>query len=181
LAALVAASCGSSDSLMPDRTGLTWTYSVRTGFGAQFVEDVRIMRRLSVTGAEGFELSGPMGAARLAWKKGALWAQDFGNARALPAIPLLRLDRQPAEWNGTLETAFGLEKAAGRLTHSTERLQKGGRKWETVRTELTLERPLGATTLTTWFAPGVGIVRQEQRTRGTLDLRIEWVSGPRAN
>jgi hypothetical protein len=81
-------------------------------------------------------------------------------------------------WEGALQTAFGQEKATGTLQHETEKLKPGSRTFETVRSELKIARPLGETVLTTWFAEGVGIVRQEQRTRGELDLRLEWVAGP---
>ena len=172
-------SCSSGSSYMPSDTGTVWTYKIRTGFGAQHVADVSITKRISVTGTEGFEVAGPLGASRLAWKNGALWAQTFANAQVQPAIPLLRLDRQSAQWKGALETTSGKERAAGRLSHGSEQHKLGGRDFEAVRTELVLTRPRSSTTLTTWFIEGIGIVKQEQRTNGELDLRLEWVSGPR--
>lgn len=164
---------------MPSDLGTAWTYKIRTGYGAQHVVDASITKKLSVTGTEGFEFAGPLGATRMAWKNGALWAQNFANAQAQPAIPLLRLDRQAAKWKGTLETATGKEAATARLSHASEQLKIGGRDFESIRTELIVTRPRSSTTVTTWFVEGIGILRQEQRTNGDLDLRLEWVSGPR--
>jgi hypothetical protein len=172
-------SCSSGSSYMPSDIGTTWTYKVRTGFGAQHVVDTTITKRLSVTGAEGFELSGPLGATRMAWKDGTLWAQNFGNAQALPALPLLREDRQPSEWKGTIEAATGRENATARLTHESEKLENAGRTISTIRTQLVLKHARSTTTLTTWFAEGIGIIRQEQRTDGEFELRLDHVSGPR--
>jgi len=177
---LLLLSCSSGSSLMPSDVGTTWTYKVRTGFGAQHVVDATITKRLSVTGAEGFELSGPLGATRMAWKDGTLWAQNFGNAQAMPALPLLHEDRRPSEWKGILETAIGKERATARLTHANEKLESAGRTISTTRTQLVIKRPRSTTTLTTWFAEGIGIVRQEQRSDGEFELRLDRVSGPRS-
>lgn len=163
---------------MPEDVGTRWTYSVRTGFGAEHVEDIRIARHLSVAGTRGFEMIGPMGSSRLAWREGALWADRFSNVGFEPPIPLLRADRRPAEWKGKWITPFGTETATGTLKHSTAELSIDGMKFSAVVSELSFARQTGTTTLTTWFAPGTGIVRQEQRARGTLELRLQWVAGP---
>ena len=176
---LVLFGCSSGNSLMPSDVGTTWTYKVRTGFGAQHVADATISKRLSVTGTEGFEIAGPLGATRMAWKDGTLWAQNFGNAQALPALPLLRVDHQPVGWKGTLETTAGQEKASAQLTHETENRENAGRTTRTLGAQLVVKRPRSTTTLITWFAEGIGIVKQEQRTDGELDLSLDWVSGPR--
>jgi len=172
------AGCGTSGGLMPDEPGMQWTYDVRTGFGAGHVAEVRVARRLSVAGSEGFELAGALGNAQFAWRDGTLWVDRLSNVRLNPPAPLLRKDRQRAAWTGKLETPFGTESAKADLAHTEEKIKIAGRTFEAVRSELRLERNLGTTTLLTWFAPGVGIVRQEQRTRGALDFRLEWVAGP---
>lgn len=174
----VLASCAANSSYFPSDVGLKWTYSVRTGFGAEHVEDVEVERRLSVAGTEGFEIGGPMGSSRLAWKRGVLWAERMANVAFSPPLPIFAEDRRAMRWEGTLRTAFGLEKASALLEHDSDTLKPGGRVFETVAAKLTMQRPLGETILTTWFAEGVGIVRQDQRTRDELDLRLEWVAGP---
>lgn len=173
------ASCSSGSSYMPSEVGTAWTYKVRTGFGAQHVVDATISRKLSVTGTEGFELVSALGPTRMAWKNGALWAQNFGNVHVQPAISIFRIDREPADWKGTLQTVQGKEAATGKLTHENKKLEIGSRSLQTVQSQLTIKRPNATTILTTWLSEGIGIVRQEQRTNGALDLRIEWVSGPR--
>lgn len=175
---LAGAGCGQPDHYYPSEVGTKWTYDVRSAFGATHVEEVEVARRLSVAGTEGFELSGGLGVSRLAWKRGVLWGDTFANVRAQPPLPLLSTDKGRRNWEGTLETVFGREKARATLTHQAETKIIAGRKFDTLRAELSIERPLGTTSLITWYVPGLGIGRQEQRTRGTLELRVEWVAGP---
>lgn len=170
--------CSPGRNLLPSEPGTKWTYDVRTGFGAGHVEDVRVARRLSVAGTEGFELSGPLGQSRMAWKEGTLWMDRTNGVSFDPPAPLLKADESAASWKGKLRMPFGTEVATGSLSHGKETLKIAGRNFETTRSELSFERAVGTTTITTWFAAGTGIVRQEQRTRGALDLRLEWVAGP---
>jgi hypothetical protein len=177
-AMLLVAGCNSGGSYFPDEPGMVWTYSVRTGHGAQHVEQVRVARRTTVAGTEGFALAGPLGTSRLAWKRGALWAEELPGARLLPPLPLFRNDLEPASWEGMIESPMGKGKARATLIHAEEKLKIGGRTFAAVRAELKIERRAATTVLTSWLAPGVGILRQEQRTDGALELRMEWVAGP---
>lgn len=59
-----------------------------------------------------------------------------------------------------------------------EKLDLGGRKLSTTKVETRLTIAGQAVELDTWFAAGIGIVRQEQRTDGKQDLAIELLSGP---
>jgi len=172
--------CSSAGSYFPCDLGLVWTYSVRTGFGAEHVEEIRVARRLTVASAEGVELEGPLASSRLAWKGSTLWLESLANARFVPAAPILDTESRPMRWKGQVMTAFGSEPAKGQLSQRAEKLTVEGRPFEAMRTELAIDRPLGQTVLTTWFARGVGIVRQEQRTRGVMDLRLEWIAGPKS-
>lgn len=175
----MAASCGKSDTRFPTDVGTTWTYSVRNGFGAEHVEDVRVARRLTVAGVEGFELQGPLGSTRMAWRSGTLWCESFANVSLRPPLPLWDPNRKTQAWKGTIETSFGEEAATARIAWDESKIEIDGIRFETMRTQCFLERPQGETQLTTWIAPGVGIVRQEQRTRDALDLSVEWVAGPK--
>lgn len=177
-AIVMSVGCSSGGNLMPSEPGTKWTYEVRTGFGAGHVEDVEVSRRLSVANSEGFELNGALGGSRLAWREGALWADRLPNVRFIPPIPILRQDLEPTAWTGKIETPFGQESATAKLRHSEVEKTIGGRKFKAVRSELQVERNVGLTTLSTWFAPDTGIVLQEQHTGGALDLRLTWVSGP---
>jgi hypothetical protein len=179
LGLIALAGCGSGDAYLPSRPGLEWSYSVRTGFGAEHVEAVRLRGGQTVAGADGFELSGPLGASRLAWRGSVLWLESLPNAGFEPAAPMLAADGTARNWKGEVRTLFGREPAKARLSHRFEKLTIAGRPFETLRSDLAIDRPLGATTVTTWFAKDVGILRQEQRTRGALDLRLEWVAGPK--
>lgn len=174
------AGCLGTSELFPREAGVEWTYSIRTGFGAESVEDVRLVRTTAVAGAEGMALIGAFGESRLAWRDGALWVESLANTGFSPAAPIVAADGRFRSWKGTITTAFGEESASGRLRQRNAELTVAGRKFATVEAELELERPLGTTRITTWFAPKIGILRQEQRTRGSLDVRLEWVAGPRS-
>ncbi len=98
--------CGSRDNWQPLVVGKTWTYRVQAGFDHR-IESIRVMRALSVASVEGFELAGPLGVSRIAWKHGTLVADSTVNARFLPAVPLLvpgadigkDLPKQVAVWH----------------------------------------------------------------------------------
>ena len=43
------------------RVGRHWTYQVRTGFDRR-VEEIKVVRELTVASSDGYELAGPLGA-----------------------------------------------------------------------------------------------------------------------
>jgi hypothetical protein len=49
---------------------------------------------------------------------------------------------------------------------------------DATESDVVLNLPSRAVTLSTWFEPGVGIVRQEQHTGNRLDIALELVEGP---
>jgi hypothetical protein len=83
-------------------------------------------------------------------------------------------------WSGTVSTPSGQAQATAKLVRVNEKLDVGGRQYQTIKTVLTLESGGEKVQLTTWFFPGMGILRQEQR-RGpglTRDRFVEFVEGP---
>jgi len=95
---------------MPLEVGRKTTYVIRTGFAGR-VEPVEITRKLPVADVEGVELTGALGTARLAWKRGVLYADSTANGRFAPSLPLLAEDRRMRSWHGRLET-LGKEQPA---------------------------------------------------------------------
>lgn len=161
---------------MPLEAGRAWTYTFRTGFQT-FVETVTVGDAVAVGPVMGRTLSGPMGTSRLAWRGDLLVASRLAGTAFDPPIPIgVQTSAKEASrtWHGRIE-AFGISRGAhAALKLSRERLAVGGMKVQTVKTELTIVAKgsvasgsvPGATRIevTTWFRPGVGIVRQEQRT-----------------
>lgn len=153
-----------NESLMPMEVGRTWTYQVTAGLSRR-IEEFRIQRRISVAGAEGYEMVSPLGVSRLAWRDGVLWVDSAANARFDPALPLVAADSQGQAWKGRLEALGVVQTATARLEHQSEKLIVKGNSISTVRSTVTIELPRAEIELVTWFREGVGIVRQEQRLR----------------
>lgn len=160
-------------------TGHRWTYSVRAGFFSR-VEDLRVTRSISVAGRQGFELTSPTGSSRFVWKEGVLLAEDLPGTRFSPATPLLVGDRTQAEraWQGIVRTLAGEREARATLVQATDSLTLGGRSYETRRTVLSVEGLGPRLELRSWFAEGIGLLRQEQRVGDQLVRSIEYLAGP---
>ena len=157
---------------MPLDQGRSWTYTFTAGF-ATFVEPVEVKGEAAVGHARGVLLTGPMGTSRLGWNGDTLLVARFANASFSPPLPLVveagGKGTARREWKGTIE-AFGVPREAlATMTQSRVRLASGGVKIGTVRSVVNLQarepgrRPTQIEIIT-WFRPGVGIVRQEQRT-----------------
>ncbi len=170
---------GGDSDLMPLKVGSEWKYSV-SGTFAKFVEPMRINREIGVAGTQGVELVGPMGYSSVAWKKGVLYADRLAGTSYSPPLPLLAADGRQMDWDGTVAwPTDGTQKATARLTHETQKLKLDANEYSTTRSRLQIIIDgTKSVELTTWFAPGIGIVRQEQRTGSNLDIRIDYLSGP---
>lgn len=158
---------------MPLDEGRTWTYSVRTGFDAA-VESVKTVRPISVAGASGVELKGPLGVSRLAWKDGILYASETAGARFVPALPLCVPAGKDVTYHGRMESSRGQVAASGTVSSAEGAIVKlGAREFRTLRTTVVLKAGEDGIELITWFAPDVGIVQQEQRTNTVLDAQLQ--------
>lgn len=162
---------------MPMRSGAKWTYTVRSGFRS-YVDDCAVEAEQSVGGKKGFRLGGAFGPATFAWSNGTLIAGQVAANRFDPPLPLLDRSKTHWEWNGTVRGLAGARRASMTADSKAEKLDLGGRKLSTTKVETRLTIAGQAVELDTWFAAGIGIVRQEQRTDGKQDLAIELLSGP---
>lgn len=168
---------------MPLHEGASWTYRVRSGF-LSGVHPLVAERRLAVAGVEGAELTGAMGASRLAWKGDRLLAEVLGGDRYIPPVPLLDLALLDQEggpgvrsWRGFVVVRGEARDAVAQL--SVTRVPPLRDNWpSTVRSTLKIESEGEQVELLTWFAQGKGVVRQEQREDGELHRMVEWLSGP---
>lgn len=162
---------------MPLQVGKSWTYRVVSGLDSR-VETVKAVRPVAVDGVEGVELTGPLGVSRLAWNGGSLVAESTGSLRFHPALPLLARNQSAQRWTGRV-TWLGRDIPATAQTVQRQRpLTLDSRSIESTESDVTLQLPTRAIQLTTWFEPGVGIVRQEQHSGYTLDIDLELIEGP---
>lgn len=181
--ALVVLACAGcrpgGQAFMPLDEGNRWSYSVRAGFLTK-VEDIEVRRRLSVADGSGWELGGTMGVSRLAWKDGILVAEDLPSTRFSPALPLLVGGQVEAkrQWSGIMRTLAGAKEAEAQLEQESEKITIGGRTYTTRRAKVTIVGLGAPIELTTWFAEGMGIVRQEQRIGDQLVRSMEYLAGP---
>lgn len=174
---IASSSCKSQDQYLPLELGRTWTYQVRGKF-SRFVEPVTVSRRMSVAGGVGYEVSGPLGRSRLAWKGNRLVADRLNDSRFEPPLPLLIPGYDGTEkWHGRMSFMGKVSPAATTLVQKAEEVKIGTRKYTTVAATLTLRCDGRRIELTSWYSPGIGIIRQTQWTNGLEDFSIELLSG----
>ncbi|RYG47675.1 hypothetical protein EON79_06690 [bacterium] len=167
--------CSRTERLMPLEEGRSWTYNFRGAFESA-VEQVKTVRPVSVAGAAGMELVGPLGISRMAWKNGVLYVSQTSGARFTPALPLFVPPGKKVAYHGRMETSRGRFPASGTIvTVEGQTINLGAREYGTTRSTVTLKAGEDGVELITWFAPGVGIVQQEQRTNTVLDLQLQLV------
>ena len=177
--------CGAKDDWMPMEVGKTWTYQV-TGEFDRHIAPIKVSQEVTVASRNGFELAGPLGASRLAWKSGTLVAESTVNARFVPEIPLLipGVDlvkdhpKQVATWHGRV-TVLGKEHPASAvLTEQPDTVDLSTRKVQTILATLKVRLPGGLIELDSWYQQGVGLVQQEQRTKGTRIVQLVLIGHP---
>lgn len=178
IALVLACGCARTN-YFPMALGDAWTYSVRTGLGITSVEQVKVTRSLSVAGTGGWELSGPLGTSRLAWKDGVLVGETFSNLRFEPAIPLLVGGEKKAErtWRGKVRHLGTDLDAVATLSQSPGKDRLGTRDVEVLRTVLTLDLPGSKVIVESAYTERLGLVRQRQETSGRFDVALEYLGG----
>ena len=172
---VLASGCSRGPDLMPLEVGRTTTYTITAGL-QRYVERVEVVDEIPVLGTTGYELAGPMGKSRIAWKDGVLWAKETANARFSPPIPIAMKQGKERSWAGEIEMLGQKRKATATLTQTDEKIQLGSRKIDTVLSVLKVDLPKDVFELSSWFQPGFGLVRQEQRNSGNLIVRTELLS-----
>jgi hypothetical protein len=183
LAFLVAAllgGCSGGEQYLPLRAGAKWTYGVRSGFLDKVV-DVQVTGRAPVESANGWSLSSPMGASRLAWVDGSLLADTLAGTRYSPPLPLLKADRPSAHWKWAGLISSADEEKMGRATVQSKptTYRMGAKTYEVVRVEHRFSAEAGAdVVLVSYYAEDLGLLRQEQRRLGVLERALDYVSGP---
>lgn len=176
--ALLLGGCASSPrTLMPLEADAGWEYRVRSGF-VDVVRPLEVAGPAAVGSVQGMRLSGPMGVSTLAWQGSQLLAGQLAGTRYEPPLPLLDLRTPQLEWKGDAYGPEGKQSAQATIEMDRETIQVLGREVATRRSVAQVR--IGSTTgeLTTWFAPGRGVVRQEWREGARLMLAMDALSGP---
>jgi hypothetical protein len=191
--ALFVAGCSGTNTYFPLEPGQTWTYNIRADL-ATYVEEVKVTRRVAVAGVQGFELGGPLGYSRVAWKGGVLLADSLPNTGVSPPLPLLvpgdpntlseeakkdGAKPQPVRrWQGFVESRGKKIPAKATLYQEEATLTIEPRKHQTIKTTIRMFVAGKTLELVTWYADGMGPLRQEQHTDGLQDISMEYIASP---
>lgn len=169
---LLLTGCDKSGGFFPLDIGSTATYRIR-GFRKD-TTIVRVKRVISVAGVRGFELQGPNGISRLAWKGDSLVAEQLAGARLQPALTLLSPNKlaDDVTWEGELSFLESKERATATLKQIASSEVFSGRKVRVIRATLTLDTPKRQIELQSDYAAGIGLIKQLQRTNGQFDLEL---------
>jgi hypothetical protein len=152
--------------------GKAWVYMARTGLQS-LPDNVRVTRRLSVDGVEGVELMGDLGVSHVAWSGSRLITDQMAGCRFLPPLPLLAVGEDQASWRGWVYSGAKREPWKAQISSQSAKLDVLGTMANTVCSSVDMSSGPLRLQVKTWFEPGVGIVRQEQRTNDRLDLTLE--------
>ena len=161
---------------MPLSVGQKWDYRYRWGVEREMGR-IEVVREVPVENGTGWELKGPMGVCRLGYVGDSLVADQLGGAFLTPALPIGIPVKSRALWRGWVVSAGGRRPAKATVAAAEATLKVRGRRQRLNRTVVTLRTGDHTVELATWYAPGDGIVQQEQRTDDRLDLALERVSG----
>lgn len=173
----VAVGCGPPDPF-PLETGRKWSYSVRGGLSSR-VESIRVVGPIAVDGRPGWRLAGSLGVAAMAWTPDALVAEQVPGTRFSPALPILyRSPERAATWRGMITWMNGVAEAGADIAQEPVTIDIGGRKMKVTQVRHRFTMPNGLSELVSWYAPGIGLVRQQQRDGDRLVRSLEWLSGP---
>lgn len=169
--------------MWPLEVGRAWTYSVDTGL-TTFVAKVRVQRRVPVGDALGYELTGTMGTSRVAWRGNELVASMLSQTRFNPPLRLAVAGAKgqaknpyKAAWKGNVEWFGKARSGVAVLQQSADRVRIGSAEVPATLSVVRLATDNRTVELSSWFVDGIGLVRQEQRTDGILDVRLEYLRG----
>lgn len=165
--------------MFPLRVGEEWTYTATNGF-TERVQTIRVTRRIPVATRKGYELDGPMGIMRIGWVGATLYGEMLPNTRVYPPVPLLLANnpKGTALWAGSLETMGRIFPAHAFLSQQADTVDLGTKRYDTIKTTLSLKYNSQDVELETWYAKGIGPIQQDQRTNGRLDDHVLLLEAP---
>ena len=155
--------------------GKEWQYRVFVR-PQKYVEPIKVEREVSVAGAAGYELSGPLGPVRAAWKGDVLFVSRTSNLQFEPALPVFGQDG--IGYRGKAMSGGKSYAVTGALTRAprAEGITLGGRTFRCELATQTFEMDGKTIELKTWLSRGVGIVQQEQRIDRVLTVQLQLIT-----
>lgn len=156
--------CGNTRSLMPLSINRKAVYRVHYGL-ISFDEPLVVSKEVAVAGQSGFELSGPMGVSRVAWRNQVLYADQAVNAWFQPSLPILTEGPTAKPWHGRIVSMGITHPASATLEMAEEKIKFGDKEHTTKRATLKVKMDTARIELVTWYEAGVGMVRQDQTTK----------------
>lgn len=189
LAPIVLSGCGHAHPLMPLRVGSSATYEVKFDLDKE-VAPIKTVARVPVAGVEGYELAGPLGVSRVAWKGNTLYADRAANAAFEPSMPILTEDAKPRTWRGVVTTmgkrlnataTLEVKEPTKKNASETTVLVGNVNEVKAYKATLTITLPKGTLVLDSWYSVGLGLVKQEQRTNGSRVVQLAMQTEPDLN
>lgn len=180
LLALCSCSNRGDSTWMPLAKGSEWKYQVQNGM-QNSVDALRVESQELVDGENGWRLSGPGGPSRLVWRDGGLYASQLAGTRFSPSILLMADSKDPQfkfEWKGDVMVAHRALQATSVTTMEEDSVNLSGKDVKARKSNVVIKLGKSEITVQTWFAKGVGIVRQEERSGDLLLRSMEYISGP---
>ena len=176
LLSLLLLGCGSPPRLVPLAVGAHWDYRFRWGLERE-TGRIEVVREVPVGGGTGWELRSPMGVSRLGYQGDRLVASQLGGAFLTPPLPIGIPVGTRAVWHGRVTSLRGETPGSAKVEAAPAKLLVSGQKRTLDRTVVTLRVGGKIVELVTHYAPGEGIVQQEQRTDDRLDLALDRIGG----
>lgn len=180
LVCLVLAGCSESgDPHMPLAKGYRWTYASTIGMNAG-VTEVEVAGPANVAGRDGWRLASNWSPSEVAWIGNRLVASRLGGQIYSPPVPILVVEdgESSLAWEGERGAFGSRSKWTGTLLVKKETSTLVGRKLDVRTSTLRLQRDGVEDEILMIFAPGLGLIRQEERRNGRLVGKLAYLSGP---
>jgi hypothetical protein len=181
---LLATGCARKDGLFPLEQGNTWSYTVISGF-SKYPIRLKVTKPVSVAGVNGYQLESNAGVSRLAWRSGMLMAETLNSTRFDPALPLLQdtKDKASRTWKGKVTSLAQPVDGKAEISQEPQKVEVAGRTYQAIKVHVELTVPGRIVTVDSYFADGIGLIQQEQRTGdGTgapmLTTGLSYLEGP---
>lgn len=171
---LLALGCGGGSNLYPLQVGAKWDYQVRTAL-ARSVSTFQVTGRAPISGEYGYVIESEMGKSILVWKEGRLLASRLGGTRFSPPIPILAEGDIKNGIRTKTAVEFGglKEQGVAVLTQSNDKLTIEGKEANVVRATVIFQTPSREVRTISTYAPGKGLIQQQQLTDGRFDLSLD--------
>ena len=166
---------------MPMHVGDSFTYEVNLGMEKRVVT-VHVARRIPIADVLGYELQGEMGASRLVWKGGQLLTDAGPYGRLDPPLALINSTVKPVRdkdklrvynWTGVVTTLAEPMNASAKISNSQATVTIGPSEKNTVHSVVEMKIGAKEIRLESWYAPGTGMVKQEQWTGARLNYSAQ--------